>query len=275
MAENNKISEASVKSIKESIENRGILFEDEIADGLNNIFSPNIWNISQNFCLRETPIHEGFNERYEIDFFISRINPFELNFLIEAKFSSYEWCFFQYKRLQVEENNKTYNLVFKDGLDGPYFSPTMNWNNDESFLVEKVKRSIPLRFNGDEVVLNKKGTIETTERDLVRDSVRQLAKNTQVYLKRMENEEVKEAIIFLIIVTNTPLKFFDYNDIGFYQDMNYACFEFDDFMFWKREKLATSIDGRLKALSKFHVLIVNFNHLEHFVRQMLPECILT
>ena len=183
MAENNKISEASVKSIKESIENRGILFEDEIADGLNNIFSPNIWNISQNFCLRETPIHEGFNERYEIDFLIGRINPFELNFkhpikvrsheyllnptfLIEAKFSSYEWCFFQYKRLQPEENNKTYNLVFKDGLDGPYFSPTMNWNNDESFLVEKVKRSIPLRFNGDEVVLNKKGAIGNLQKTL-------------------------------------------------------------------------------------------------------------
>jgi len=287
MIQNKKLSETSAKWLKESIQNKGIIFEDEIADSLSNIFDASLWNISQSYCLREVPIHEGFNERYEIDFLARRIDPLHLNsrhpiqlrsyehlldpiLLIEAKWSSYDWCFFHYKKLK--DTDKSFNLTVSK--DEAYFSETFDWQVKDHFISKKLKRSIPLRFDQGDVVLNKKGTVETTERDLVRDGVRQIAKNMQVYLGKIENDEMSSAAVFPVIVTNSCLKIFDYNDISSYQETDCLCFELDDFMFWRGEKICTKFDGKLKALSKFHVWIVNFEYLEHFVRRIIPECVL-
>jgi hypothetical protein len=291
MKEERNISENSIKILEGFIDKKGLLFEDKMEDVLTNLFNTEIWNVSKHLCLRDVPIHEGFNERYEIDFLIRRMWPFFLrredpmalrsldyildpHLLIEAKSCSYDWCFFQHKKLHEDE--RYYGLKCSDNEAS--FSTMHRWNKEGDIngllKAQKVKRSVLLRFEDTEVVMNNKKDIQTTDKDLVRDSVRQIAKNTQVYLQSLENESPTSSI-FPIIVTNAKLKCFDHHEFksGIYHELDYVCFEFDEFMFWKGEKILTKLEGSkdLKPVSKFHVFIVNSAHIETFLHQILPN----
>ena len=119
--------------------------------------------------------------------------------------------------------------------------------------------------------------------NLIRQSVRQLIKNLHIYLK--QEQEPQEKIVIPIIVTNAPLivfsSLFDSDreiNLKNCTEQPYVCFEFDDFLFFRGEKLLTEIyspkNGYLsKELSTIHVWIVNEKYLHELIHKILPETI--
>ena len=268
--------------IQKVVQDKGILFEEEIEQRLHKVFNKKYWDVSSN---------EGFDERYEIDFIARPISPFSflaktpldpLNFysykanpylLIEAKTSSYEWFFF--KNGEVKDNDLFYNFVDFE---------SENKEKISCFCTEekrslKVKRSVQIHIDSKGKVVKKGEKAQCPENDLARLAVRQITKNTQEYLKKLESDTLDKMVI-PIIITNTKLNAMDYADIKNenckYTEYPYVFFEMDDFMFWKGKKIATknNENNRENFVAHFHVWIVNEKYLEGFLQSILDQRIL-
>jgi len=116
--------------LKKVLLEKGIIFEEETEHSLNQIFNVNAWNVMSNVCFREKGLDEEFNGRFEIDFIVKPshllsekdmgishrdldtdlLNPY---FLIEAKASTFDWCFFDLNR-ETKKKSKISFFVEKE-----------------------------------------------------------------------------------------------------------------------------------------------------------------
>ena len=110
------LSDQEHEDLKKAISEKGIIFEEEVESFLNQFFNANSWNVLSNVCFREKVLDEEFIGRFEIDFIVRRSQPLSTkeigityggvdldflnpHFLIEAKSSQFNWCFFDLNKL--------------------------------------------------------------------------------------------------------------------------------------------------------------------------------
>jgi len=287
-----ELNEEEHENLKNLVAAQGIIFEEEVEKNLEHIFGSD-WSISSNVCFREKGMDEDFDGRFEIDFIVKPDLPYlkqkKVNravhfcdkhflnpqFLIEAKTSKFDWCFFD-----LEVNGQIQKTPVS------FFVETAE---EEAFLAQKnmqalkVKRALTIQNNTKKGFLEKNKKFEMPNQNLIRQSVRQLIKNLHIYLK--QEQEPQEKIVIPIIVTNAPLivfsSLFDSDreiNLKNCTEQPYVCFEFDDFLFFRGEKLLTEIyspkNGYLsKELSTIHVWIVNEKYLHELIHKILPETI--
>ena len=278
------------EALKNLVAAQGIIFEEEVEKNLEELFSSQ-WNVLSNVCFRERGMDEDFDGGFEIDFIVkpnlSLLKQKEVNraahfcdshflnpqFLIEAKASQFDWCFFDLK-VGGQKQKTPVSFFVETAADGPFLA-------QKTMEALKVKRALMLRNSANKELLGKNKKFEVPNQNLIRQSVRQLIKNMHVYLRQEQNPQ--EKIVIPIIVTNAPLivfsSLFDSNreiNLRNCAQQPYVCFEFDDFLLWKGEKLLTeTYDTKngydSKQLSKIHVWIVNKKYLYEMIHLILPK----
>ena len=280
------LSDKGHEFLKKVLLEKGIIFEEETEHSLNQIFNVNAWNVMSNVCFREKGLDEEFNGSFEIDFIVKPshllseedmgisyrdmdtdvLNPY---FLIEAKASTFDWCFFDLNR----ETKKTSKISF--------FVEKEQKEEKRAFFAQK-EFDVPISKRGLSVRNHiEKVTVET--KDVIRDSVRKLIKNMQVFMKKDLEKKPMGKMLIPIIVTNAPLIVFsslfdDKRELNLrtHKKHPYLCFEFDEFWFWKGKNLETRVYDSMKGLSyenfsKVHVWIVNEKHLGKLIRPFNRE----
>ena len=281
-----ELSDKAHEYLKKVLFERGIIFEEETEKSLNQIFNASSWNVLSNVCFREKGLDEEFDGRFEIDFIVKRshlvseldlsisdrgldldfLNPY---FLIEAKSSTFDWCFFDLNGGAKKKSEISFFVEKEDDEEKKAFFA------QKEFEVSILKRALSVRNHVEKVTVEKK--------DLIRDSVRQLIKNMQIFMRKDLEKKAMRKMLIPLIVTNAPLIIFsslfdDKRELNLrtHKKHPYLCFEFDDFLFWKGGNVETRIHDSRKGLSyenfsKIHVWIVNENHLEEFIHKILPE----
>lgn len=280
------------EALKKSVMDRGIIFEEEIEKDLTEHFDAN-WNVLSSVCFREQGMDTELDGRSEIDFLVKRSAPLfqkdldfstrglDLDFLnphllIEAKFSSFDWCFFDLKSEREKKKGAFSFFTQKEEDQKAFFI-------QKPYDILKLKRALPLRTEEKKVVLGRGNKVEIPAQDLIRKGVRQIVKNMQMYMRQELETEKGSKTLLPILVTNAPLVVFSDLFENPHQinlrncfEYPYVCFELDDFLFWKGEKVLTRIwDSNRgfcsKNLSKVHVWIVNARYLIPLIRILIPD----
>ena len=90
------------------------------------------------------------------------------------------------------------------------------------------------------------------KKDVIRDSVRQLIKNMQIFMKKDLEKKPMGKMLIPIIVTKAPLivfssLFYDKRELNLrtHKKHPYLCFEFDEILFWKDKNVETRVHKRL------------------------------
>ena len=181
-----ELSDKEHEELKKVISEKGIIFEEEIERVLNQIFNANGWNVLSNVCFREKDLDEQFNGRFEIDFIVRRnhllslkeigvtysgidldfLNP---HFLIEAKYSTFNWCFFDLTKNSSKKKSNISFFVQNEDEKIAYFS-------QKEMEVLMSKRALSIRSD--------LGKLTISPKDLIREDVRQLIKNMQIYMRK-------------------------------------------------------------------------------------------
>lgn len=277
------LSDQEHEDLKKAISEKGIIFEEEVESFLNQFFNANSWNVLSNVCFREKVLDEEFNGRFEIDFIVRRSQPLSTkeigityggvdldflnpHFLIEAKSSQFNWCFFDLNKSGEKKRSDISFFVENEDEEKAYFSP-------KEIEVLKLKR---------EISVGTKKNFKISPKDLIRDSVRQLIKNMQIYMRKDLEKIYLGKMLIPIIVTNAPLivfhSLFDNKkelNLRTHKEHPYLCFEFDEFLFWKGENVKTKVHDKNNALSyknfsKIHIWIVNQYYLPDLIKKLIP-----
>ena len=282
---------------------RGVAFENEVEKQLKEIFNTPEFSVHSNLCLRDIPIDEGFDERFEIDFIVKRcldrdnkeiadlykirsvddelVNQMNSIFLIEAKSSIKEWIFFcSEKALQ----NYFYLTINDKHENTTFFSRHRSRSNGSLLQLPLSKRSVACDIDGNGKF---KPSNKCEERgDTARNACRQIIKNTQRFLKK-HKDKFEHNTLFKIVVTDTQLSLVEDNQI---KPVKALIMEIDEKLSFKGEDITlqhaeakaiykgqserdlTLLDDYVTSFSKIHVLVCNISELKPLINTLLPEC---
>jgi len=273
-----ELSDEDHEALVQVVIEKGVFFEAEVNNLLHQKFGLK-WDIFKNKCFRDEGIDEELDDRHEIDFVVRpneermKTNLQNAHFLIEAKSSSYDWMFFNVADQKIEQKQNI-SFFLENKNEGYFFL-----KEHEVLLLES---SLQLKTQNKKIVYVNRGKVQVCDKNLARKSVRQITKNMQRYMKKELETIEGNKMVFPIIVTNTPLLVCDSLkqekglNLRNCEEYPYVCFEFNDFLFWKGEKVKTNIsdpkNGYVKkTLSKIHIWIVNEKYLLELIDEILPK----